>query len=312
MEEKTVMHWLQDEYEAFINAQMQGRSPADIEFLGINLQNCCDARPVFKCYFATGESLRTQNALLADFSRRDMIRALNRISDTAFPGRTRYEIGLKNRSNTNMRWLGRWIEDAFPVSDRQEREIRSMGELTCCDLPEYRHSALYFLGFIANDDRPMPLSAIKLHYLLRKCEDPDNIGMNYQVDNVERLQFLRKSGIAPLGVLADAVGKLLESTEGIELWMAAMDYFLQGTSKYKIYIKTVGGDLLEPIRRLLTDRKLEHLVCQLDACEKCLMTPPDRRLYGAAFCVTPEEDWSLNMYYTLEASRSDNVVGEAD
>lgn len=301
MRETSSIREIQNGFDDFIKRQLQGKSNKDIEFIGLNLQNRKGGRPVFKCYFATGESLRTDCPLLSAFLSRDMIRALNRIADTAFPGRTRYEIGLKNRSDLNMRWLNEWLEKAFPISELQAGEMRQMAQMSCCDLPGYSHSALYFLGFIANDDNPFPLSAIKLHYLLRHCQDPDDIGRNYQVDNPDRLRFLRESGIASFALLADDVEMVLDSAEGIELWMAAMDYFLDGTSKYKIYVKTVGGDLFKPIKKLLASRNLDSLSLQLKAYEEWLAFHPEQKLYGAAICTTPQGDRSLNLYQTLQA-----------
>lgn len=301
MTEATLISGIQDEFDVFIGNQLQGRRIEDIEFIGINFQNWGDVRPIYKCYFSTRESLQIDCPLLSDFHERDMIRALNRITDTAFPEKTRYEIGLKNRNNVNMRWLYQWLRNAFPASDAQAREMGQMAEMSCCDLPEYCHSALYFLGFIADNDHPFPLSAIKLHYLLRNCDDPDDIGMNYRVDSGERLRFLRLSRIAQMSRLSEIIGTLLDSSEGIELWMAAIDFFRNGEAKYKIYVKSVGGNLIAPLKSLLDSLRLEHLSVQLEVYERWLTTHSRQKLYGAAICTTSRGDWSLNLYLTLNA-----------
>lgn len=301
MKATTTNYEFRDQLEIFIKRQLQERSYDDIEYIGINLSNNDNITPVFKCYFSTKESLRTTYPLLYDFQKRDMIRALNKINDTIFPDQTRYEIGLKNRNNANMQWLYEWLGSAFPISSDQKREIHSMAELSCCNLPEYRHSALYFLGFITDSQKILPLSAIKLHYLLRTCKDPDNIGTNYYVDTTERLCFLQGSKIIPLSVLANAAKMLLDSADGIELWMVAMDFFINRKAKYKIYIKTVGGDLLNPLKLLMFRQKLEHLSHQLDAYEEYLINHPEHKLYGVAICTTTQGDWLLNLYQTIEA-----------
>lgn len=283
-------------YRHFIEVELNHPRPSQIEYIGINFCELESTPPVFKCYYSTKESLESKAELLQPFAERNMIHAVNMIYDTQHCNRTRYEIGLANRDNDNMAWLNHWVGNAFDLSTRQKKELDILANLPCCSIDNYRYAALYYLGFIAKTKTPFPLEAIKMHYILRSCEDPNKIGKNYYVDSEAVLRFFGNSGIMAFETLA-AVLRTIVSKEN-ELWMAAVDYFAMpgAGAKYKIYLKDRGGVFLSSLEELVTSLGLFHLSEQLNAFSAWLSMQDSLKLYGGAVCLTDRGEWSVNCY----------------
>lgn len=287
---------IENSYRRFLEDELHEPRPSQVEYIGINFHEQTGETPVFKCYYSTTESLRDGDEILRPFLERDMIHALNWIQDTRYVGKLRYEIGLGNRTNENMLWLYRWIEHSFALSQRQRVELDQMKQLTCCSLNTHRYAALYYLGFITSAQTRFPLEAVKPHYILRTCENPEKIGKQFSVDTEKVLRFLKAVDIPALADLAELLNPIAGDEN--ELWMVAMDFFSSPgmATKYKIYLKDKGGVLLQALEGAALSHGLHAVAQQLAAFDAWLGGHPQLGLYGVAVCLTGDGEWSVNCY----------------
>lgn len=289
---------LEHAYNAFraVHAEMQ--SQTFVEYLGVNLSENRNTPPVFKVYYTTAKSMQQIPAVLQPLVDRNMIHALNKIDDTVNQGCVRYEIGLKNRTNTNMAFVERWIGELFPEIEHHRDEVNRFYSIKSVADEEYQRAALYFLGLIMEGDSPnaLQIKAIKLHYLLRQCSDPDKFGKAYTVDTPYFLGELIRLEIPEIRQLCDLTGVLLESAGG-ELWMAAVDYYKNGLNKYKIYIKKFSGAIYEEMSSRFRALGCSHLPEQIAAYQDWIFRHPELERYGIAFCLDTQKVWSVNFYH---------------
>lgn len=292
------LYELEQAYNAFRAGHTETQGQVFVEYLGVNFSGDWNTPPVFKAYYTTAKSMQQIPAVLQPLVDRDMIHALNKIDDTVNRGCARYEIGLKNRTNANMAFVDRWIGKLFPEIERHRDEVNRFYSIKCVADEEYQHAALYFLGLIMETYSPngSQTKAIKLHYLLRQCSDPDKIGRAYTVDTPHFLGVLAGLEIPELHQLCDLTGALLEAAGG-ELWMAAVDYYRNGLNKYKIYIKKFSDEIYEGMIALFHALGCVHLAEQIATYWDWIFRHPELERYGIAFCLDTQKVWSVNFYH---------------
>lgn len=292
------LYQLEQAYQDFRAEHTQAQSQDFVEYLGINFSGEQDTPPVFKAYYTTAKSMQQIPAVLQPLVDRNMIHALNKIDDTVNRGCARYEIGLQNRTNANMAFIDRWMGELFPEIEQYRDEVNRFYSIRCVEDEEYRHAALYFLGLILQPDSPNRLQAkaIKLHYLLRKCSDPDRIGKAYTTDTPYFLKVLAGLEIPEMCRLCDLTGALLEAAGG-ELWMAAVDYYRNGLHKYKIYIKKFSDEIYESMIRRFRALGCARLAQQIAVYRDWIFRHPELERYGIAFCLDTRGVWSVNFYH---------------
>ena len=289
---------LEQAYRAFQQAHTDALHQEFVEYLGVNFSEHETTPPVFKAYYTTAKSMGSIPALLQPLVERDMIHALNKIDDTVNQGCVRYEIGLQHRTNTNMAFVNQWIEERFPEIKLHRDEFNRFYSIKCVEDKAYQYAALYFLGLIADvrDPDAPQTRAIKLHYLLRKWSEPDKIGKGYAVDNGSFLEILSALGIPEMEQLCAAVGPLIASAGG-ELWMAAVDYYKDSLSKYKIYIKKFSEAVYESMIECFHALGCAHLAEQISAYRCWISLHPELERYGIALCLDNRMVWSVNFYH---------------
>lgn len=286
---------IENNYQLFLKTKIDHSDLTNVEYMGINFSEG-KSIPVFKCYYKTEKSIPDCHPILHEFFDKNMVRALNRIKDTVNIGKIRYEVGLSNRTNENMNWLYTWIASSFPLTEQQISKLHIMANLSCCNFEEYRYAALYFLGFIINPhiNCAKNVEAVKLHYLLRKCKNPDKIGKEYYIE--EEPVFDCLTSISEFKPICSIIQPLLYST-GSELWMAAMDFFTVKPEKYKIYLKIKKSDFCLVMIDLLNQHDLNDLAQKVCLYYQWLIAHPELELYGAALCLSVYGDWSVNFYH---------------
>ena len=226
-----------------------------------------------------------------------MIHALNKIDDTVNHDCIRYEIGLQHRTNSNMSFINHWIMELFPEIKIHRDELNRFYSIKCVNDKDYQYAALYFLGLIADIfSIPPQTKAIKLHYLLRKCSDPDNIGKQYTTDNNYFLEVLSNLGVPEMKQLCKLIGALIESAGG-ELWMAAVDYYKGNFRKYKIYIKNFSDLAYKAMITNFYALGCIHLAEQINIYQSWLSLHPELEHYGIALCLDSNGIWSINFYH---------------
>lgn len=291
-----IIQQIETSYRNFTESYLHNLHPSEIEYIGINFHEQANDPPIFKCYYSTKYSIQYDNEILRPFRKRDMIHSLNLIRDTKYSNTLRFEIGLYNRNNKNMKWLYEWIEHSFVLSPQQRDTLNHMAKWKCCSLSTHQFAALYYLGLITNTPTHFPLKAIKPHYILRTCENPNKIGKNYCVNLESILQFLKTTKIPALINLVDALSPIANDKN--ELWIVAMDFFSDPsiTTKYKIYLKDKGGTLLSELERVILSYKLYSLAEQLATFATWLDKHETLKIYGVAVCLTEDGKWSINCY----------------
>ena len=295
---REMVRQIETEYCRFMDTHRELEDFSGVEYLGLNLSGRERMETVFKIYHTTAESSRTDIPILRPLRQRNMVRALNRIEDTVNGGKLRLEIGLANRTDENMRWLYRWLCEMYPGLGDKREDLNKLSELKCCELPGFQYAAMYFLGMIlsaAPDGRTMA-DAVKLHYLLRDCEDPDKPGKNYTVHQDACLETLRNTGIKAFIQLYVVMEKLLGRVSA-ELWMAAVDYYRSGSEKYKIYLKEYQSDIYERLAEILRERGECGLAEIVLAYAEWVGQHKELEQYGLAVCLTGAGQWSVNFYH---------------
>lgn len=289
---------IENEYNRFLRNHADAQRASWVEYLGVNFSQEVSACPVFKAYYTTTRSMENTSCILQPLFDRNMVRALNKIDDTVNCGLVRYEIGLGNRNNSNMLFIHQWMHGLFPELKKHGDELERLYSIKCTQASGYDYAALYFLGLIAepdNTDKP-DVKAVKLHYLLRNCNDPDKIGKNYSVDNQHYFGILRSLGIPQMKELSEFAAELV-GTDGAELWMAAVDYYKAGPAKYKLYLKKFSESLYVALTECFDRMGCIHLARQIHAYVQWIYLHPELERYGFAVCLDSMRGWSVNFYH---------------
>lgn len=289
---------IEKEYINFCKQNTTSLNFSDIEFLGINFSDDKEV-PTFKIYHRTKKDFLKIIPFFKPLYEHDMIGFLNMIDDNINNNKIRCEIGLKNRTNKNMCWLYRWIDKQFFLSSNCKTEIKKLKKLKCCNLKNYQYSSMYFLGFIISlgiDKKQANIDAIKLHYILRYCENPNDIGHNFLVNNEQSITHLRSIESPILYSISEMIEYLLKNTN-MEIWMTAIDYYKDGIIKYKIYIKNLQDVLYEKLFFLLKKNNHIDLSNKILAYVRWLKAYPAFEKYGMAICCTNLGVLSVNFYH---------------
>lgn len=286
---------IEKNYQTFLKRKVNDLNQSEVDFIGINFEEVREL-PVFKCYYTAKRDVSNRPVILTEFYEKNMIHALNLVRDTVNADKLRCEIGLANRNNVNMEWLYKWISSSFELTKKQKNYLQSMKALLCSSLEEYSLAALYFLGFIKDEASEEKLEAVKMHYILRMCRNPEQIGRNYEIDKESVFQILNKGDMPEFQQLSSLAERLLEETNS-ELWIAAMDFFASKPSKYKIYVKVKQTDFCLQCIRIFQDCGMENMARKVTLYRQWITRHPELKLYGAAICLTEDGKWSINFYH---------------
>lgn len=281
------------QYDYFIGSNM-------VEFFGLNLSGEPQAPCTFKLYYNTAQSLNFTHPFIRELRERGMVRSLNHILDSTNIDYTRYEIGLARRTNDNMNWLLTRLAQIFPIapSSKMAQVIDALSILRITDDEDYQKAALYYLGFIEqkfNVKKPY-ISTLKLHYLLRHCQDPNKIGKNFTVNNTFSLNQLQLSGLHTFKQLVDIVQPLV-TLPGVEVWMAAIDFFKDKRRKYKIYLKNYALHGYKTLSQSLAGYGSPILAEHVLGYEKWVTAHPELEQYGLAICLDSTQKLTVNFYH---------------
>lgn len=268
-------------------------------FLGINLDNDKSVVGNFKIYLEVDiNKIAKEVELINHLQKREMIHVVNRVIDKENETKLRYEIGLLNRNNENMCWLYQELKERCSILERNIKEIKNMSTLSNCQFTNYKYAALYFLGIIENlnDEGTKDVNVIKLHYLLRDCNNPEKIGEDYIIDNTVKFEQLKKIKGNQLSQIVEVIEEIIENTS-TELWIVAVDYYDNGKRKYKIYVKKTEKEQMMKIYDALLKRGINNLANKVLIYINWVKTHPELECYGWALCCDNMGKWSLNFYY---------------
>lgn len=289
-------------WNSFCAEHLKSDEMDNIDFVGVNIianRNDYEFKVYHKNRTVVGtEELEDGNPVIAKLVKNNMIGNVTKIDRVDEEHKICLDFNLWNRTNKNM-------EDVFLLIQSMENGIQLklplIKELASMEVnPEsrFRYASLYYLGCV--ESKKQGISALKLHFLTRKCCDPDCIFQNYYYDDAYYLERIRMIDQYELRKCADLIGDFV-LTGNAHLWMIGCDFFAQDEKeirgKYKIYIKNISGDALKKIEDLL---KLQGLnagfVKHLRMVDECIGNLQSLYLYGIGICYDANIGYSFNLY----------------
>lgn len=289
------------EYNHFIEEHPETFSPSLTDFFGINISDYPDAKPTFKIYYTPDGLGESDAPFLKPLYQLQMIKNLNLVFDSINKGKLRCEIGLAKRNNRNMESLMEWLRGIYAFMPGELNEIAQFSKIKCSDCWDYSLAALYFLGFIAKtvNGNISETEAVKLHYILRNCDDPDHLGRNYRIDEKVIFHQLESVKIPLFQNLLMLLSEFLERSCA-RFWIAAVDFYRHSETKYKIYVNCLQPSSLAELAELLYSRKILCLSQRVRDYSEWLKSHPEFAVYGLAICISSNKVWSLNFYHTVK------------
>lgn len=135
MEEKT----LGNKLDAFIKLYSQDFELGYVDYLGINIPSVLDGELTFKIYYINKVSRQVSHLLIKFLEEKDMIRYVTMVRDKKNRSRARYDVGLKNRLDTNMVAVFEWLSKNTKMFEKYSSEILKLsqtlvGNYNCSEL----------------------------------------------------------------------------------------------------------------------------------------------------------------------------------
>ena len=271
---------------------LQAFALKQVDYLGINISSGSNSKLIFKIYYNNKFSRNRYHPLIEFLQERDMVRYVTMVHDKKNYHRSRYDVGLKNRTNENMEAVFEWLSNNTKMFSQYYPEIEMLSHMKVTEKDGYEYSGLYFLGFISEGDE---ISLLKTHYFNRLCDDPDVLHKNIQYADEYYLSFLNGSEIESFKNLTKITKDLLKYCGG-HLWMTGADFDLECHRKYKIYVKNPEM-IYEGLLHVLNGKQYIYLQRQL----KSLMdwNRAHHEFYCEGFAVCEDEigEVSINFYF---------------
>lgn len=286
---------IEEYYQKFYQKNLANNNA--IDFIGINVLVDTRQQYLFKTYQHIGTIIEQFDPFLTLLKSKNMIKNYIPII-TSDKNRVQYDVRLDNRNNDNMSEVLACLFDYLPLKDKfldlALSEIYYLTKMNITEIPQYDMSALYFLGLQWNKGI---LSALKLHFITRKVNNPNNFSDGFWYDNDYFLAYFKASKNKLCKKISIIVENFLNQLEG-QLWMFGIDILMDSDIKYKIYLQNKNGFNLEKIFRILNYYSEFDKVCvQLYKLNEWLVNHPELLLYGFAITVTTQEIYGLNLYF---------------
>ena len=283
---------IKNQFNEFVNKYHQDFADKSIDYLGVNISAVPEDKPVFKVYYSNRASREESHALIDFLKKNDMVRYVTMVRDKVMPDRIRYDVGLRNRTDSNMVKVYDWLSLNTDIFNSCRSEIMELSQMKVTERDGFDFAGLYFLGFIAVEEQ---ITVLKCHYFNRICDNPDVLHKEICYADDYYLSYLKNSSIRVFKSLSERSYRILEHCGG-HLWMTGADYEAGNHRKYKIYIKnpkdvwegllkTFDSDLFVDLRRRIAEVMAWNKDQRDFFCE------------GIAICEDELEDVSINFYF---------------
>lgn len=299
---RTDMFDFNHQWASFCAVHLKPDNADNVDFVGVNITTN-ESDYEFKVYHKNraseySEDLECENPVILKLVKNNMLGNVTKIDRVDEDHRICLDFNLWNRTNENMedvfsliQGMGDGIQGKLPL-------IRELASLEINPESKFKYASLYYLGCV--ETKKQGISALKLHFLTRKCINPDCIFQNYYYDDAYYLERLKKIDQFELRKCVDLIGQYV-LTGNAHLWMVGCDFLSQDggdiKGKYKIYIKDVNGDVLRKIEDLLELQDLNaDLVERLREVDECVGNLKSMYLYGIGICYEAKKGYSFNLY----------------
>ena len=258
----------------------------DIDFIGVNI-----APFELKVY----QRCEADDEITCALQARDMLHNIESVLSSEHDT-YRTDIAIKARTDVNMEYLFDVLRGRAEFFAFREAFIRNIAALKVTDAEGYQFMSLYHIGFA---ERHGTIAALKFYFRLMWCVNPDIKHEKFEYMDSYFIDSIRR-------ILAPEYEELLHIAEKIlsqspkHLWMLGSDLTSSGVEKVKIYIRNTNPS--ENIYGLLAGVLSENLrMCmipeELRTIEEWNLRHKKLRCEGFALGMTPDHEYSLNLYY---------------
>lgn len=283
---------LRDLFNNFVTQYSQAFALKQVDYLGINISTDPNSKALFKIYYNNKFSQNGAHPLIDFLQKRDMVRYVTMVRDKNNNHKSRYDVGLKNRTDANMHAVFEWLFENTKMFKQCHSEIEKLSQIKVTEKAGYKYSGLYFLGFISEEDE---ISLLKTHYFNRICDNPDVLHKNIQYADDYYLSFLNNSEVVSFKNLTKMMADILMYCGG-HLWMTGADYELGCHRKYKIYIKN-PEKIYEGLLHAFGGEQYFYLQRQIKAVMNWNKTHKEFYCEGFAVCEDEIGVVSVNFYF---------------
>lgn len=292
--------YLEKLYRRVMTEDAEIITPKNVDFVGINI-NPRNGTYEFKRYdppevlpftFVRGETVVEQAMEMG------IVRCICRVNGTS--GARTY-FSLKNRTDQNMERLIRLLADRYAHIRNNVAEIELLSAMKVTDAKTSSYESMHMLGIKSASQMD---GIVGVEWMLRKLPDPDAPGACYRFDDAYFVSYIDNVGGASFRNLLYYIQKekLISTCDdglGLHLWLAAVDYYPDGSKKYKLYMKGEG---------LLDISKVSKSFCNIcpsvepyvSSVLRFLRSHTDLELYGFAICIDTNQCLSFNYYFIAE------------
>lgn len=299
---RTDMFVFKNQWASFCAEHLKPGNEGSVDFVGINISTN-KSNYEFKVYHKKriveeAEDLVSESPVILKLAKNNMLSNVTRIERIDEHHRICLDFNLRNRTNENMKdvfflvqSMGDGIQEKLPL-------IKKLASLEINPESNFKYASLYYMGCVETEKDG--ISALKLHFLTRKCMNPDCIFQDYYYDDAYYLERLKTIDQFELHKCLDLIEEYVLAGNA-HLWMIGCDFFSQDMGnirgKYKIYIKNVNENVLKKIEELLMLQGLNaNFVERLREVDKCVGSLKSMYLYGIGICYELKKGYSFNLY----------------
>ena len=286
----------EQDYIRFIQKQKRILNKNEIDYFGINITNDFQDSSEFKIYYTDTSSRDETHPLIEMLEGYNMIRYLTKVKENQKKqADLRFDIGIKNRTNSNMEKVFSWLEENVVFFQDHRSEIIELAKMKMTNKDNFDYSSLYFIGFLSSHSE---IKVLKFHFYNRICENPDDLYDNCFFDDTYYLNYLKESGYGSFTAIAQLVVMVLRVCGG-HLWMTGIDCDKTGIRKYKIYIKQ-PENLYDGLEEAFMNEKYRGLKNWIKTLRVWNEHYPYFFCEGFAICIDNESELSINFYYVIK------------
>lgn len=286
-------------------------TPENLEYFGINISSDPETDFVYKIYYEAAPSVKiyskeNKNSIVEYLYNLNTVKYLQVVYDNFHCDFSKFDIGLKNRTNENMHNMFLFFEQNIPLFKKYKNEIINLSKMKLFDDDNLTFSSLHFIGFVYENNENTLFKAYWSNYI---SANEELYNKDYYIKYLREIsnipQFVKLSGIAD---------NMLEYCGG-RLYMEGIDYTQEGSVSHKIYIKDpdLKNDVYAGLITSIPDGNtiLKERIKRISIWNKL---HPEIKCAGFAVGTDNFDNLNLKLYYSIKdnetAADSSNQIKE--